>query len=165
VDQRAGDGQPLRLPTGQPLGAGIGFVGEPDHVEHLVRGPVGHAVQRGEGADLLAGGQPLEERRRLQLDADAGEQVRVPRPGRRAEQADRAAVGFAKTLDNLQQGGLPRTVGPEDAEELAGLDLERDAVHGMSVPVPLFDVCDDDGGSHGRHLTVSRRPEYGGSDG
>ena len=77
------------------------------------------AVQRRERADLLARGQPLEEGRRLQLDADARQQPVVARPRRLAEHADGPAVGLTQALDDLQGGGLAGAVRAEDAEELA----------------------------------------------
>ena len=110
VHQRAGDRQPLQLAAGQLLGAGAGLVGEADQLQPLVGPRRRDAVQGGEGADLLAGGEPLEERRGLQLDADPGQQPRVARPGRLAEQPHLAGVRAAQPLDHLQRGGLAGAV-------------------------------------------------------
>ena len=61
--------KPLRLSSGQVLRAGAGLLGQSDPFEPLLGPSAGHVVQRREGAQLLQGGQPFEERRRLQLDA------------------------------------------------------------------------------------------------
>ena len=85
VDQRARDGQPLRLAAGEFLRPGVRLVGECDQLEHLVHPLRRGAVQRGEGGQLFVGGQPFEEGRRLQLNADPVQQLGVPRPGRLAQ--------------------------------------------------------------------------------
>ena len=138
----------------------------------------GDAVQGAERLQLLARGQPLEERRRLQLDADPRQQRGVPRPGGHAEHRHLPLVGLPQPLDDLQRGRLPRAVRAEDPEELALLDGERDAVHGADVPVALAQarhldrVChaeDDKGGrapgtphQSRRSGAASRRERVGG---
>ncbi len=154
VHQRAGDGQPLRLTARQLLGAHVTLLIEADYAEHLVRAAGGHSVQRGERADLLACGEPLEEGRRLKLDADPGQQRRVAWPRRQAQHAELAAIGLPQALEYFQRRGLARTVRPQDAEELAVLDLETDARYRGNRPVRLPQLADTDDGRH--RITITR---------
>src|SRR6266436_8241731 len=61
MNEGAGDRQPLSLPAGKLLGPHAGLIGQADRPEHVVGILRRHAVQRGERADLLAGGQPVEK--------------------------------------------------------------------------------------------------------
>jgi hypothetical protein len=90
----------------------------------------------------------LEERGSLELHADPRQQVGVARPGGQAQYGDLARVGLAQALDDLQRGGLAGPVGPQYAEELAGLDVEADPVDGGHVAVGLMHVADRDRGRH-----------------
>ncbi len=62
MDQGAGDRQPLSLAAGKLLGPQAALIGQADRPEHVVRVLSRHTVQGRERADLLTGGQPLEER-------------------------------------------------------------------------------------------------------
>src|SRR5262249_10493019 len=81
-----------------------------------------------------------------------------------------AAVGLPQPLDYLQRRCLAGTVRPQDAEELARLNLERHSVDGVNVAVPLANLLDHDGRRHWLTLASgddeicprSRRP-WGGS--
>jgi hypothetical protein len=72
VHQRTRDREPLRLAAGELLGPGRGRAGQADYLQHLVGALERETVEIGERAQLLARGEPLEERRRLQLNADPG---------------------------------------------------------------------------------------------
>ena len=159
VDERGSDREPLRLAAGQVLDPGVGLVLQPHPRQPLVRGLPADAVQRGEGVDLLARGQPLEERRRLELDADPRQQRGVARPDRLAQHRDRARVGPAQPLDGLEGRRLPGAVGAEDPDELALADLEADAVDGPQVAVGHGEVDDLDRPSgHPRDVTEPPQP-------
>src|ERR1035437_7721489 len=140
VHERAGDGQPLRLPAGQLLRAGGRTAGHAHHFEHVVGPSRRDAVECGKCAQLLTGSEMLEERRRLELDADPGQQRGVTRPRRHVQHANLAAVRLAQALDDLKCGGLARSVGPEDAEELALTNLERHPVDRVQVSVGLPEI-------------------------
>ena len=128
-------------------------LGQADHFQHLVGAPGRDPVEVGEGAQLLPRAEPLEEGRRLQLNADPGQQGRVPRPRPQAEDRHLAAVRLAQPFHDLKGGGLPRPVRTEDAEELAGVNLEAHPVHRAQVPIGLPHVPDGDSRGHPRNLT------------
>ena len=66
-------------------------------------------------------------------------------------------VGVAQPLDALDGGRLPGAVGPEDAEDLASLDLERHVVDRHDVvAVDLSQVFHGDDRRHARELTRRR---------
>jgi hypothetical protein len=48
---------------------------------------------------------------------------------REAEELDVAGVGFDQTECEAQRGGLPSAIGSEQAEALAGMQLEIDATY------------------------------------
>ena len=96
---------------------------EADPLEPLVCRRSRDAVQRGERVDLLARRQPVEERRRLELDADPRQQLRCCAATATAEQRHLTGVGGAQSLDDLEGRGLAGAVRSEDAEELSGLRL------------------------------------------
>jgi len=82
----------------------------------------------------------------------AGEHTPVGRVGieravelERLEHPDRALVRGAQAGDAFDRGGLAGAVRPQDAEDLARFDSERDAVNGErgSVPFPQVGDLDD----------------------
>src|SRR5689334_17574602 len=68
------------------------------------------------------------------------------RSGRRVEavEGDHPAGWAEEGGQHLDGGGLARPVGPEEREELAGTDLERDAIDGADVAERLDQVLDVD---------------------
>ena len=60
----------------------------------------------------------------------------------------RATRGGEETADDLHGRGLSRAVGPEEAEHLALVDGERDAVHRDDGSEPFSQICNLDHGSH-----------------
>ena len=72
-------------------------------------------------------------------------------PHRLSQQRDLAGVGLAQALDHLERGRLAGAVGPQDAERLALLDAERDAVDGDVVAVALGQAVDRDGSRPSRN--------------
>ena len=71
-----------------------------------------HAAHGAEGVDLLAGGQPFEERRRLELHAHPRQHRRVARPHPLAAHRELTGVGTAQPVDCLQEPALPAPSGP-----------------------------------------------------
>jgi hypothetical protein len=114
-------------------------------------GGVGDAVEVAEQLDQLAGGEEWEERGRLQLDTDHGADLVGLADGVEARHLDAAGVGLAQALDHLEGGGLAGAVGAEDAEDLAGADVEVDAGDGGEAFVAFDEAADldDRGGARG----------------
>jgi hypothetical protein len=107
-------------PTGEAFGPHTGLLGRPHRRERVVGIGCPDTVEGREGADLLAGGQPLEERAGLKLHADAWQQRGVARPGALLEGAHGAGVRLPQPFWNLERSGLAGAVGPEQTEELTG---------------------------------------------
>jgi hypothetical protein len=151
--QRAGDGQPLLLAAGELLAADVRVLGEPHELEHLAAAGLPGPVELRERVDLLLRGEELEERRRLELHAEAAGQLGGVRPRGPPEEAHGPGVGLAQALDDLEGRGLPGSVGAEDPEELAAFDAEAHPVDGVDLTGPaaaigLAEVGDLDGGVH-----------------
>ena len=94
--------------------------------------------------------EPAGQRRILQLRADALPKLRRLRCRVEPENANRAAVGAAQALHALHGGRLAGAVRPEDAEDLASLDTEREVVDGNGATVGLAQVIHRDHGCQGR---------------
>src|SRR5690606_35402547 len=103
-------------------------------------GGVRHVVEVGEEFDQLAGREVGKECGGLELDADDLADVVGLGDGVEAVELDGAAVWFAQALDHFEGGGFASAVGPEDAEDLAFVDLEVDAVDGDVVFVALSEL-------------------------
>jgi hypothetical protein len=73
----------------------------------------------------------------LQLHADPLVQPVSVGPRVKPEDPDLPAIAFAQALQALDRRGLTRPVRAEDAEDLALIDVERDAVHDGLPPVTL----------------------------
>ena len=62
-----------------------------------------------------------------------------------------AASLVAQAGKDIDSGRLARAVGPEQTIEVAGLNLEGDAIERRDVRVMLVELADLYGGRHGRH--------------
>ena len=71
-----------------------------------------------------------------------------------AEDPDRAAIGDPVALQDLHRGRLAGPVRAEEGDDLAGPDIERDAVEDRPRPVALHDV---DEGQRGGAPRAGRR--------
>ncbi len=77
-----------------------------------------------------------------------------------AEDPDRTLAGQQERGQDLDEGGLPRAVRPEEAEELALVDLQGDVVQRLGrdlipfAPENTSDVVDLYGVAHGLHHMV-----------
>src|SRR5262249_42751225 len=97
-------------------------------------------VERGVQVEGLAYRHLLGELALLELDAHEPAQLR-PVPARvQPEYADPPGIGPAQPLDTLDGRGLARPVRPEDPEDLALVDAERDVLYRDPVPVPLLQL-------------------------
>ena len=87
---------------------------------------------------------PGEQVERFRDIADAFPTHKVPR-----QTADRISVEFDglsfrlnQTADGLQGGAFTRPVGPNDADELPALNVERDVPENLQETVPCIEVVD-----------------------
>ena len=132
VHQAAGDLEAPPHPAGERLHPVGPALPEPDHLEHLAH-PVGHprlghAVQLGVEAQVLLGGEVGVEGRVLEHQPDVAADVGALADDVVAGDAGRAGGRLGQRAQHLDRGRLAGAVGPEEPEDLAGLDLERDLV-------------------------------------
>ena len=107
------------------------------------------AKEAAEELERLEDGELLGELRLLQLDAEPLAQLgRVGLPPQ-PEHLDDAGVGRRQALADLDRRGLAGAVRSEQAETLAGVDLEVDAVDGDDVLIRLPEILDAQGGTGG----------------
>ena len=106
---------------------------EADPVEQLVDvGAVRLAAEGGECREVLPRRQGRVETGAVHEPRDtAGHGERAP--SRRPEDLQGAAVGDRQAEQEAEERGLPRTVGPDEAVDLSGGDIEVDAVEGDDV--------------------------------
>ena len=143
VDQGQGDEQPLLLSPGQRHEPRVALVGESELIEQPVS-VERRVVEGGPQVHRLPDLDPFLELRLLELHADAGlEGAGVP-DGVEPEDLDASPVGPPQALDALHGRGLPGPVRSDQTEDLAGLHLERDIVHGHRLAVGLPDAGDAD---------------------
>ena len=172
VDERTSDGNALLLTTGQLAGVAVFFAGQTDELDHL-RDDLGDQVARasghleGEGhvlVDGLVGEQPEVLEDGADLAAQLGH-LPVREPGDvLAGDVDRALRRPLLAQDQSQQGRLARTRGPDQEDELALVDLERDVVERWPrlARIDLGDVVQPDHGvarpGRGQGKRASVRP-------
>jgi len=102
--------------------------------------------QGGEQLDRLGHPEPVRQRGVLQLAADERPQLRGLGDGVVAQHAKAAGVRPAEPLDALDCGRLPGTVRARQADDLAGADIEVQAVHDDPGPVRFAQTADGHGG-------------------
>lgn len=108
--------------------------------EGLVGRPGPQPVQFGVGEDELAAGEEVVHRLPLGDDADVLVDVLVA-PDRLAVEGDAAGGGGQEAAHHVDEGGLSRSVGAEQAGD-AGADRHGDVVDGDHVAEPAGDVVD-----------------------
>src|SRR5579862_3289570 len=163
TDERARHGQPLFLAAGERADACVDLLVELDdahHVRDVVRVPV-KALEQGE---TLTHRELFGELRLLERNADTLPELRrVAFPGA-PEDLDVTAVAFEKPLADLDRGGLSGSIGSQEAEALARLHLEVEAVHGDDIPVSFAQGADNESrhpGGWGRVWRPRHGPWFG----
>ena len=179
VDHRAGDGDTLTFTARELVGEVVEAMTEPDAVECLdgarrrrtasvtpgVQQPVGDVVERRHAG---------EQEELLEHEADAARTH-----GRELAVAERdASIPSMRTLPgggpvegahHVQHRRLPRSGGPDDRQQLAVFDPQRDAVegvHGRIAGIRLGDVDQFQrgvGGAAARSSPSSRSPRSAGA--
>ena len=128
--QRHREPQPLLL-TARALGhLAVGDAGDAGVLEHLVDRP-GVREQAGGVGDRLPDAEVLDQAAGLHHRADQAAGDRLPRL--QAEHADLAGRGPRQPEHHVDGRGLAGAVRPEERDDLALLELEVDAAHGLDV--------------------------------
>ena len=104
-----------------------------------------HAVQLGVEAQVLLGGQVAVERRVLEDEPDAAAHGVALAHDVVAGDARAAAVGRQQRAEHRDRRRLAGAVGAEEAERLAGGDVEVDAAHRLDVAEALDQPAHLDG--------------------
>jgi hypothetical protein len=143
-DSQRNVGSPA-LATGERADAGVALVAEAGELDGLVDSQR-RRVEAGEQGDGLAHGQVGVELGFLEHQADALPPTPGGLAGVDAQYVDLTCGSCAVALEDLDRGRLPRAVGTEEAEDLAGTDIEADAPHRVSPTVGLAQIADRDRG-------------------
>src|SRR5216683_3350355 len=127
------DGGPVLqlLPLGRPPVDGVQEK-VPTHLEQ----PAGH--------DVVQHGHALEERDVLEGpgDAEGGHVVGLELGPVLALEQDSSLLGVVEATDDIDQGGLPRPVGPDDRDDLAPVDVDAHVGERLDRPESHGDVVD-----------------------
>src|SRR6185436_17211302 len=124
----------------------VDLLREADFAEDLARLLAGvlHVARAGEGAhrDVVEHGEPRERPQLLERARDAEPAHTVGREARElhAVEPDFALVGPIEPAHALEERRLARAVGPDDADELTGCHVERDALVGRDAAEALGDA-------------------------
>jgi hypothetical protein len=148
-DEGAGDLGPPPLAARDHVGLGLADLAQAEAVDQVVE-PL---------PALLAGhvASGFEDRHQVLFDRELAEDARVlgevAHPGAGSEvhrqpgdvaavERDGAAVGVDEADGHAEAGGLAGSVGPEEADDLALVDVELDPVHHLATAVPLLQGAD-----------------------
>jgi len=96
--------------------------------------------------DGLRDSEVLEIRGGLGDDTDAGAPGARGASGVLPQDGDGATSATAQPLEDLDDGGLAGTVGPQKGEDSAGRNREVQVLQDALVPVGLVQAADLDGG-------------------
>ncbi|SHX05975.1 Uncharacterised protein [Mycobacteroides abscessus subsp. abscessus] len=129
VDERTHERQPHLHALGKGPDAGVRIVGKPHRIQQLHRITGRSGVEGGKEPQVLQRGQLLVVVGQLEGHSDA--LVVVPPPGPRLSAPHRCptAVPAQQPDQQLLGGGLARTAGAEESENLALTDGEVHAAH------------------------------------
>jgi len=147
AQHRGGEAEPLPHAEGVAAGLAPDRGPQASCVDDLVD-PFGvQALGVRQPQQVVAGGAARLQRGGVQQRPDVAQ--RVPqRPVRVAADQRGAGVGRVQAEDDPHRGGLARTVGPDEAGDLAGLHGERHAIQGRRLPEPLAQPGDLNGCLH-----------------
>ncbi len=146
--ERARELQALALSGRERASVSLGLLGEPHLVDQLARpvARVPHVPRAGQGTDhdVVEDAEPLK---RSQLLEGAGHSAPAHDVGRQAGesgpvQPHLALVRMVEARDDLEQGRLAGAVRPDDAHQLARLNVERDPAIGDDAAEALGDAGD-----------------------
>ncbi len=146
--------QATQIGEGQGGGMTVQHSAEPDPAGDLAR-PLLNARRRGEPQqrigqqrelDVLEHGLAVQGAGMLEHDADTLPRDAVRGPARHVHpfEHDLAGIGFLDAHDQLHDGGLARSVRPDQAENFPWADLEADVLHRDQPAETLADMLDLD---------------------
>jgi hypothetical protein len=139
AEQGGGQGQPLAHAQGKGADPAAGGLGQADQVQHLSRPVAGDPGRGGHDAQMLEGAAAGVEAVGLERGPDGAGRVRQVAVADAADGRG-AAVRRRQAEQHPQRGGLAGAVGPEEAGDPAGPDLEGQVVNGGDSTVPLGEV-------------------------
>ena len=169
VDEGAGDGDALLLAAGELVGAMVEAALDAEHFgevveERFVQFPFGGCAKGGDVVgdfDVAHGRERGQQIEALEDKADLGAAhfgaLGVGEFGEvGAIDEDRAGGGVGETAQDVEEGGLSRTGGADDGDELAGGDGEVDVAEGGNLKfagaIGLAEVPGQDDGRSGEGL-------------
>jgi hypothetical protein len=129
--------EPLLLGERETAGRAAALGGEADEVEDVGGGPPGAGERlapapEGAGDDVVEHGHPgkrLDDLKRPR-QPEGVDPRGAPAGDRLTREADLTAVRHEEPGNDRKQRRLARSVGPDDAHDLAGRDAQRDTVEG-----------------------------------
>ena len=143
VQEREREVQAAAHAAGVRRGLAVGGVDEADALEQVVAAlralGARDALQAALQAHVLAAGEHRVERDVLQRDADRGAHLRALLRDVVARDRRAAARRRQERREDLDGRRLARAVGPEEAVDLAGRDVQVDAVDGADAALELAD--------------------------
>jgi hypothetical protein len=162
VDERGGDVEAPLHAAAERLRLVAGAVGEADEgergVDALAEQRAAQAVEGAEQLQVRRRAEVLVDRELLRHDADAAlgrVRVLVERQARRAAaDEDLAAVGADQAAQHRHGRRLAGAVRPEQADDLAGADVERQVGDDGAVAVRLEETSGFEHGSSGKRAQL-----------
>ena len=136
ADEGNRDVQPALLAAGELEDAEVALLFEAHQIDHFIHWPR-MRIKGGVHRDRLAHGQIPINARGVQHDPDAALQLRPLTAGIHSEYADVAVVAGPVALENLDRGGLARTVRAQQREHLAVADRQVDTPDNRRARVGL----------------------------
>ena len=140
----AGDLNALRQAAGELIGRRVAALGEQELGQQLIGAGFGAGVRKAEVAamevDVFVDGERAVEGVELGHNADELPGLRRLRDHVNAIDADLATGGEGARGADADGGGLARSVGAEQAENLTSLDFQVDAIHGYDALLALVDL-------------------------
>ncbi len=125
--------------------AGAALPSEADEVQRVLGGLVVEAVERGHRAQVLAGGQPHEERRRSGSARRSGAAARVRRGHGFSPSTETVPASASRSPSAIStRVVLPAPLGPSSPKNSPRRDLEPHPVDGPPSAVRLDDAVEDE---------------------
>jgi hypothetical protein len=144
VQEAGGQVEAPLHPAGVGLHGVAGAIGQADDVQHLVNAlgqlPPPQAIDLPEEDQVVAAGDGGVEGQVLGHHADDLLDLGSVLDHVVAGDGHRPLGGREEAGEHRDEGGLPRPVGPQQAEDLAFLDGEADPIYRGEVPVFLHQV-------------------------